>query len=111
MTQLALYSLIAAGLFAIGLYGVLAYSHLLRKILAINVMGNAVLLFLVALGRIGPQQTNPVPHAMVLTGIVITVSATAFALALARRLHREVGAVDLDTPTQLGKGRKESTES
>jgi len=102
MSQLTLYGLAAAALFALGLYGLLAYAHLLRKILAVNVMGNAVFLFLVALGRTDPQQTNPVPHAMVLTGIVITVSATAFALALARRLHREVGAVDLDAQSRRG---------
>lgn len=108
MSQLALYGVAAAALFAIGLYGLLAYAHLLRKILAVNVMGNAVFLFLVALGRIGPVETNAIPHAMVLTGIVITVSATAFALALARRLHRETGAVDLDAHTQWTEANESS---
>lgn len=95
MNQTLLFCLTGAGLFGIGLYGFWVHEHLLRKILALNVMGNAVFLMLVALARRDPTVTDPVPHAMVLTGIVIAVSATAFALALARRLHRQTGAARL----------------
>jgi len=109
ISQLALYGLASAALFSLGLYGLLVHTHLLRKILAVNVMGNAVFLFLVALGRVSPERINPIPHAMVLTGIVITVSATAFALALARRLHREAGAVDLDAHTQRSQALRKPT--
>jgi multicomponent Na+:H+ antiporter subunit C len=37
--------------------------------------------------RVPGPDPDPVPHAMVLTGIVVAVCATAFALALARRVH------------------------
>jgi multicomponent Na+:H+ antiporter subunit C len=77
-----------AALFGIGLYGLLAYAPWMRKILALNVMGNGVFLIFIALARRDPLVTDPVPHAMVLTGIVISVSATAFALALLKRLAR-----------------------
>ncbi|MBK5935449.1 MAG: cation:proton antiporter subunit C [Halorhodospira halophila] len=91
MTQAAFYSLIAGALAGIGIYGLITQRHLLRRILAVNVLGNSVFLLLVALARRHPDYVDPVPHAMVLTGIVIAVSATAFALVLARRYHAETG--------------------
>ena len=42
-----------------------------------------------------PEQPDPVPHAMVLTGIVVAVSATAFALVLARRIYSVTGSTRL----------------
>ena len=94
MTQTLLFALTAAGLFGIGLYGLLTGQQLLRKVLALNLMGSAVFLLLIALARRDPTGSDPVPHALVLTGIVIAVSATAFALSLIRRLHRERGDSD-----------------
>jgi multicomponent Na+:H+ antiporter subunit C len=96
VTQSLFFSLTAAGLFGIAIYSFLVYEHLLRKILALNVMGNAVFLLLIAFARKDSTTFDPVPHAMVLTGIVIAVSATAFALALLQRLHRETGRTRLD---------------
>jgi multicomponent Na+:H+ antiporter subunit C len=96
VTQSLFFSLIAAGLFGIAIYSFLAYDHLLRKILALNVMGSAVFLLLVAFARKDSTTVDPVPHAMVLTGIVIAVSATAFALALLQHFHRETGQTRLD---------------
>jgi multicomponent Na+:H+ antiporter subunit C len=82
------YGLIGVSLFAVGLYGLIAAEHLLRKVLAVNVMGSAVFLLLVASAYRSPGLwPDPVPHAMVLTGIVVAVSATAVALALIRRLQ------------------------
>jgi multicomponent Na+:H+ antiporter subunit C len=57
---------------------------------AINVMGAGVFLLLIAVAYRGPGLApDPVPHALVVTGIVVAVSATALALGLARRLHAE----------------------
>jgi len=81
-----LYLLLAAGLFGLGLHGLFACRHLLRKILALNILTSAVFLLLVALARV-PTSLDPVPHAMVLTGIVVAVSTTAVALALLVRLQ------------------------
>lgn len=89
MTPAVIFSLTAVALFGIGLYGFFAYRHVLRKILALNVMGNAVFLLLITLAARDPARIDPIPHALVLTGIVIAISATAFALALARRCQRE----------------------
>jgi multicomponent Na+:H+ antiporter subunit C len=92
MTPSLLYALAGAGLVAIGLYGLLLRRHLLWKVLALNIQLNGAFLMLVgAPARASGIPADPVPQAMVLTGIVVAVSATAFALALLRRLHAITG--------------------
>lgn len=92
MSQFSLYALISMLLFSIGLYGFIAHAHLVRKILAMNIMGSGIFLLLISAAQRDPEAPpDPVPHAMVLTGIVVTVSFTAFALALTRRIYVETG--------------------
>jgi len=83
-----LFLLAAALLFAIGAHGLVTSRHLLRKVLALNVATTGVFLLLVTLGRSGTA-VDPVPHAMVLTGIVVALSTTAVALGLIVRLQRQ----------------------
>lgn len=95
-----IYAVAAIGLVLLGVYALIAYRSLLRKVLALNVMGSGVFLLLGSVaqrnGQVGADGVpDPVPHAMVLTGIVIAVSATAFALALARRIESVSGRVTL----------------
>lgn len=96
MTRFLLYTLTGTTLFAVGLYALIAYTNLVRKILALNVMGSAIFLLLVAVAyRNRAAAPDAVPQAMVLTGIVVAVSATALALALARRIHAGSNATTL----------------
>lgn len=90
---------VAAGLVGLGVYGVLVAGHLLRKLLALNLLGTAVFLMMVVLGRRAGAAPDPVSQAMVLTGIVVAVSATAFGLALMLALYRRSGAAALDDET------------
>ncbi|MGA7982286.1 MAG: NADH-quinone oxidoreductase subunit K [Chromatiaceae bacterium] len=77
-------------LFALGIWSFLVHDPLLRKLIALNVMGAGVFLVLIAVAYRGPGvPPDPVPHALVLTGIVVAVSATALALALGRRLDQD----------------------
>jgi multicomponent Na+:H+ antiporter subunit C len=100
MTSELLYACCGAVLFGIGFYGVVICPHLLRKIIALNLMGAGVFLVLIALAhRTSGGRPDPVPHAMVLTGIVVAVSATALALALLRRYYRETGKSELPRAT------------
>jgi len=93
MSSAQLFALSGAALFLIGLHGLFACPHLLRKILAANVMGSGVFLVFNAMARRAPAGgPDPVPQAMVLTGVVVAVSATALALALACRLSEAGGA-------------------
>lgn len=90
------YALVGIGLFCLGLYALIVHAHLLRKILAINVMGSGVFVVVVALAkRTGDAVPDPVPHAMVITGIVVAVSATALALTLMLKLTEATGRAQL----------------
>ncbi len=92
MTPLALYTAAGVGLFAVGLWGVVARGHLFWKVLGINVMGGGIFLILLAAPpRLDPAQADPVPQAMVLTGIVVAVAATAVALGMALRVAARTG--------------------
>jgi multicomponent Na+:H+ antiporter subunit C len=93
MSQFQMYALASVVLFCMSLYGFIDHRHLLRKILAVNIMASSIFLLLVSVSfRNYRAIPDPVPHAMVLTGIVVAVSVTAFALALARRFYDETGA-------------------
>jgi len=96
MNAIHWYALVGVGLFALGIYALIMHAHLLRKILAINVMGSGLFLVLIALAkRTGNVAPDPVPHAMVITGIVVAVSATALALTLMLRVNEETGRAEL----------------
>ncbi len=88
------YALTGGLLFALGLAGLILRAHVLRKLLAFNILGSGAFLVLVGLG--GRDGTpDPVTQAMVLTGIVVAVAATALGLALARRLLELTGDMAL----------------
>jgi multicomponent Na+:H+ antiporter subunit C len=102
MSQFTLYSVASMVLFSLSLYSFISYAHLLRKILALNVMSSAVFLFLINVAQRNRDEfPDPVPQAMVLTGIVVAVSATGFALALARRIYTTLGTVTLPDEEDL----------
>ena len=96
MSAMQLYLGTAVILFVLGLYGVLIRPHLLRKMTGLNVMSSGLFLLFVAIAYRGAEEpADPVPHAMVLTGIVISVSATAFGLLLIRRVLETTGRAEL----------------
>jgi multicomponent Na+:H+ antiporter subunit C len=72
----------SALLVGLGLYTLLAHPDLLRRIVAANVLGAGVFLLLVTFAQRGDGTPDPVPHALVLTGIVVAVSFTGLAVAL-----------------------------
>lgn len=86
MSADVLYMSVGAALFVMGFAALALRSSALQRVLAINIMGIGVFMWLIATAA-RPGQTDNVPHALVLTGIVVAVSATAFALALLVRLH------------------------
>lgn len=82
----------AACLVGLGLYGLIVHPSALRKILSFNVMGSGIFLLLGVIARRGAAAglvADPVPQALVITGIVVAFSATALALMLARSLNDE----------------------
>jgi len=90
LTTQLLYGLTSCLITALGLRTALLHPSLLHRVIGINVLGAGVFMILITIAYRGPDvPPDPVPHALVLTGIVVAVSATALALALARRLTAE----------------------
>ncbi len=110
MITTLLYSMTGLILFGMGLFTLIVHSHPLRKILAVNVMSTGVFLILIATAYtpLGQGEVDPVPHAMVLTGIVVSVSVTALALILACRVQ-ETSNLDLLKKKTVPETAKEST--
>jgi multicomponent Na+:H+ antiporter subunit C len=99
MNNPGIYILGASLLFGVGVYGLIVAGHLMRKLFAINIMGNAIFILMVTAATPLDGVPDPVPQALVLTGIVIAVSATAFALALMVELYRQTGRASLSNDT------------
>jgi len=89
MTSAQIFGLCGAALVGLGLYGMITQSQALRKILAFNILGGGVFLIFGAVARRGAGAGfggDPVPQALVITGIVVSFAATALAVALILRL-------------------------
>lgn len=82
MSSVAIYLCLGVLLWLLGLHGLLRLRHRLRRIMAINVMGSGTFMVMVALASRNDHD-DPVLQALVVTGLVVAVSATAFALRLA----------------------------
>jgi multicomponent Na+:H+ antiporter subunit C len=105
MNAATLFGLSASLLVGLGLFGLMVNPHPLRKILAFNVLGTGVFLLFGAIARRGAAADmggDPVPQALLITGIVVAFSATALAVALLLRLHDVTGTATLanDAPAQ-----------
>lgn len=98
MSSATLFGLVAAALVGLGLYGLIVHPQPLRKILAFNLLGGGVFLLFGVIARRGAAAGlggDPVPQALIITGLVVAFSATALAVALLLRLHEETGRADL----------------
>ena len=96
--EATLYGLCGAALVGLGLFGLIVHPQPLRKILAFNLIGGGVFLLFGAIARRGAAAGfggDPVPQALVITGIVVAFSATALAVALLLRLFQETGQATL----------------
>jgi multicomponent Na+:H+ antiporter subunit C len=89
MSAATLYGLAAALVVGLGVYGAIAQPQPLRKILALNLVGGGAFVLFGMAGRRGSAAglaADPVPQALVITGIVVAFAATALAAALALRV-------------------------
>ncbi|MBQ3090038.1 MAG: cation:proton antiporter subunit C [Oscillospiraceae bacterium] len=104
--------LAAVILFCIGAFTLFFHPNLIKKIIGFDLMDGAIYLMLTSVGYVrggaAPIVTdfsqsvsaagyvNPIPSGLVLTGIVVSVSVTAFALALVVRIYKRYHTVYLD---------------
>ena len=95
-------------LMMIGLYGAIAKVNLVKKVIALAMFQTAVFLFYISMsakeGATAPIHTfeegqlyaNPLPHVLILTAIVVSVSTTAVALALVIAIKKAYGTIEAD---------------
>jgi multicomponent Na+:H+ antiporter subunit C len=96
-------------LFCIGLYTVIMRRNIIKKIIGLNIMETSVFFFLISIGYLekgiapihlgeaeASQMVNPLPQALILTGIVVAVSVTAVALSMVILLYQQYGTLDVD---------------
>jgi multicomponent Na+:H+ antiporter subunit C len=98
MDAATLFGLCAALLVGIGIYALIVNPQPLRKIIAFNVLGGGVFMLFGAIARRGAAAGwggDPVPQALLITGLVVAFCATALAIALLLRLFEEAGSATL----------------
>lgn len=106
----------AAGLFnywvvivlmMIGFYVVVAQGNLIKKIVGLNIFQASVFIFYISLAKLDggtapvfiegvTQYSNPLPHVLILTAIVVGVALTATGLALAIRVYEAYNTLEED---------------
>ena len=88
-----------------GLYIVMASGHLVKKIIGLNIFQTSVFIFFISMGKVSGGTapilkegitvfSNPLPHVLILTAIVVGVATTALGLAIAVRIHEAYGTVE-----------------
>jgi len=113
------YAITATILFVVGLMNLMQQRYLVRKVIGFNIMDAAIFLLLASRGfvegrmapvvaegtaeRAAELYINPVPAGLVLTGIVVSVSVSAFSLALIQKIYREYGSSDIKELVHLVK--------
>lgn len=98
METATLFGLCAALLVGVGVYALIVNPEPLRKIIAFNIIGTGVFLLFGAIAYRGAAAGwggDPVPQALLITGLVVAFCATALAIALLLRLFAVEGSATL----------------
>jgi len=96
-------------LMMVGFYILISRRNLVKKILGLNIFQTSVFIFYISMGKIsggtapiliegteGVVYSNPLPHVLILTAIVVGVSTSAVALALVVRMKEAYGTIEGD---------------
>lgn len=108
-------------LMMIGLYIVIARDNLVKKVMGLSILQVSVIMFYVSMGKISAGTapvlvegaskavvySNPVPHVLMLTAIVVGVATTALALSLVIRIQEGYGTVEEDEIARVDKDEEE----
>ncbi len=97
---------VATGLLCIGLWIVMVRGNLIKKVVGLNIFQTGVFLFYISMGYIvggtapivvdnaAAIYSNPLPHVLILTAIVVAVATTALALTLIVRIRESYGTIE-----------------
>ena len=94
-------------LMMVGFYAIISRGNLIKKVVGLGVFQTSVFIFYISLGKVrdgtppilledGARYSNPLPHVLILTAIVVGVATTALALALVVRIQEAYGTVEED---------------
>ena len=100
-----------------GLYIVISRGNLIKKIVGLNIFQTSVFMFYIAIGKVSggtapifplkmkidpnTVYSNPLPHVLILTAIVVGVATTSLGLALIVRIREAYGSIE-DEDITLG---------
>jgi multicomponent Na+:H+ antiporter subunit C len=101
-------------LMMIGFYAMIAKNNLIKKVIGMNIFQTAVFLFYISIGKVSGgtapivwedavRYDNPLPHVLILTAIVVSVSTTAVAFGLIIRIHKAFGTIEEDRILEMKK--------
>ena len=90
-----------------GFFVVIARGNLVKKIIGLNIFQTSVFILYISMGKVEggtapivapgiDVYSNPLPHVLILTAIVVGVATTALGLALVVRIREEYGTVEED---------------
>jgi len=90
-----------------GFYAVISRGNLIKKIAGLNIFQASVFMLYISVGNVKggtmpiivegmTTYSNPLPHVLILTAIVVGVATTAVGLALAVRIREEYGTIEED---------------
>ena len=101
-------------LMMVGFYILISRRNLVKKILGLSIFQTSVFIFYISMGKItggtapilmegreGVVYSNPLPHVLILTAIVVGVSTTAVALSLVVRIKEAYGTIEGDEVTAM----------
>lgn len=94
-------------LMMVGFFIVIAHGNLVKKIVGLNIFQTSVFIMYISMGKIlgGTAPiiergftiySNPLPHVLILTAIVVGVATAALGLALIVRIHEAYGTIEED---------------
>ncbi len=98
---------IAIVLMMVGFYIVIARGNLVKKLVGLNILQASVFLLYISIGKVSGGSapilsegisvySNPLPHVLILTAIVVGVATSALGLALVVRINEAYGSVEED---------------
>ena len=90
-----------------GFYTVIARGNLIKKIVGLNIFQTSVFMLYITMGMVEggtapilddafATYSNPLPHVLILTAIVVGISTTSLGLALVVRIHESYGTIEED---------------
>lgn len=99
--------LVVVFLMMAGFYVVIAQGNLIKKLVGLSLFQTSVFIFYISMGKISGGEapifvegvnlySNPLPHVLILTAIVVGVATTAVGLAIVVRIHEAYGSIEED---------------